>query len=175
MKQDTSSDGHGASAEVPPEFVEGYKAAWRDLGGPATLERAAIIQRDLAKSAENAYLFGKGWPDAEVEAAVEARDAEIRASRRRQPRARRKPGTVYVLHDPEADRVKIGWTSRPVAERQHSLEHASGRRLILLGSTSGTYDDETALHDRFSAARVLGEWFIVTPEVRSWIREEVMA
>lgn len=69
--------------------------------------------------------------------------------------------SVYVIAAPEVSsgRVKIGWTSRPPAERLATLQTGSPTPLRLVFWTEGNESTERVLHALFAARRVHGEWF----------------
>jgi hypothetical protein len=82
------------------------------------------------------------------------------------------PGFVYAIGNSEV--VKIGWTSKhPRAEngRLAQLQTASHVPLNLLGLIAGTQADEHALHVRFAAYRLRGEWFRAIPEIVEYFRD----
>lgn len=80
--------------------------------------------------------------------------------------AERDGSCVYFA---EADgRVKIGW-SRKVATRIAQLQTGSAAPITLLGTTPGGVALERRLHQQFAAARVAGEWFEATPELRAYV------
>lgn len=84
--------------------------------------------------------------------------------------ARRDGSSVYFA---ECDgRVKIGW-SRKVASRIAQLQTGSSSAITLLGVVAGGRSLERRLHERFAACRVNGEWFDLTPELRSYIASAV--
>ena len=92
-----------------------------------------------------------------VRPAVEAMEAAI---------AERDGSSVYFA---ECDgRVKIGW-SKKVGTRIAQLQTGNASPIRLLGTTPGGLAVERALHERFAAARVAGEWFDLTPELRAHI------
>lgn len=66
------------------------------------------------------------------------------------------------------DRVKIGW-SRKVATRIAQLQTGSASPIRLLGTTPGGRGLERRLHEQFASARLHGEWFELTPELRAHI------
>lgn len=66
--------------------------------------------------------------------------------------------TVYFLHAPSANLVKIG-SSNNVHDRVRSLSNSSPVPLVLLGTVPGGLKRELELHGHFAALRVHGEWF----------------
>jgi hypothetical protein len=171
-----STERSGESATVGPteDFVDGYLAALRDLTGPHADERAALVWENPRASASLAWCEGDGsggnWVTGELEQReIALGDAALAYNRPAQPPPL-DSGVVYVLRDGASGRVKIGWTSRPVAQRQRAIEHASGTRLDLVAAFEGTRQDETALHARFASQRIVGEWFYCEGAVAAWTR-----
>lgn len=88
---------------------------------------------------------------------VEAMDAFV---------ATRHGSSVYFAACGE--RVKIGWSTK-VSTRIAQLQTGSPDPIRLLATTPGGRKLERQLHERFAAARVAGEWFDLTPELRELI------
>jgi hypothetical protein len=65
---------------------------------------------------------------------------------------------VYFVCDVVTQEIKIGHSRTP-AKRVAELQTGNAHRLDLLGAIPGTEDDESALHNRFAAHRLQGEWF----------------
>jgi len=65
---------------------------------------------------------------------------------------------IYFIIDTVAQAIKIGYSAKPL-KRLGQLQTASPHRLALLGTIPGTPDDEDAMHGRFAAHRMEGEWF----------------
>lgn len=82
----------------------------------------------------------------------------------------RHPGFVYFLRG--GDHVKIGH-SRDVEKRRAELQTGNPYQLELLAQVPGSPVDERALHKRFAAERVAGEWFRITPELEQVIQERL--
>lgn len=76
----------------------------------------------------------------------------------------------WVYFAGAGDRIKIGW-SRQVAQRLAQLQTGNAAAIQLLGVLPGARSKERALHARFAAARVSGEWFEATPELLAYITE----
>jgi T5orf172 domain len=79
------------------------------------------------------------------------------------------PGWVYFIReertgDPTQDLIKIGWSSN-VTNRVFSLRPYVNGPLTVLVCFPGSTADEKMLHERFSASRVKGEWFVPCPEI----------
>jgi len=68
-------------------------------------------------------------------------------------------GCVYFIRDTHTGSIKIGHTGGPVQLRIAALQTANPHDLELLGTVSGGPDVESALHQRFEAQRLRGEWF----------------
>lgn len=82
------------------------------------------------------------------------------------------PGFVYFIRAEVTGMVKIGWATKPEA-RLKSLQMQSPDRLVLAATVPGTGRDEKALHERLTAHRRHGEWFVGVPEVLSCIEEAI--
>ncbi len=77
--------------------------------------------------------------------------------RRTEPRPR--SGGVYFVQAGEGGPIKIGVASN-VRERLQTLQTGSAVVLRLLGvAYDATAPEEAALHERFAAHRIRGEWF----------------
>lgn len=76
---------------------------------------------------------------------------------------------VYFVQNFEMTAVKIGYTS-DIAERMSSLRTASGARLAVVLCLPGDCSLEAALHRRFHAAHLRGEWFRLTLDLEAFIR-----
>ena len=79
---------------------------------------------------------------------------------------------VYFIEAVGADRVKIGVAADP-ALRMQQLQTSSGHPLALIGSIRGGRAVERALHTRYAAFRISGEWFYLSRYVRSGIERLV--
>lgn len=75
---------------------------------------------------------------------------------------RAKPSFVYIAE--RDDRVKIGWSCRPV---KRMAELGRGTRLVSV--MVGGYRLEQALQRCFAADRLEGEWFAPSPRLRAFI------
>lgn len=76
------------------------------------------------------------------------------------------PGDVYFISDGES--IKIGYSGSALL-RLDALQSSSSKRLTLLGTITGTMEDEKRLHRKFDAIRLHGEWFRATPELLAFI------
>ena len=82
-------------------------------------------------------------------------------------------GCVYFIKARGTDRVKIGWTN-DLKKRLANLQTASPFRLkVLLVLDESSRSVEKSLHDRFATARVCGEWFLLTGELKAIIRQNL--
>ena len=146
-------------------YVAGYAAALRDLNGSETMARARIITDDVEHAAR-ASMRNERWLDEHMALRVD------RCPRRTLPVHEPIPGRVYVLHDATRGLVKIGYTAGSGEARRNAIAHASGLpELALIAEVDGTLADERALHERFAASRIHGEWFLIEGEVNEWLRE----
>src|SRR5581483_8320686 len=78
-------------------------------------------------------------------------------------------GIYFVTADREV--VKIGFASN-IELRIRTLQTGSARPLHLLLAIPGTPDDERALHKRFAALRLQGEWFRHDGDLKAFIEAE---
>jgi len=60
--------------------------------------------------------------------------------------------------------IKIGHAKHPI-DRLKTLQSANASGLTLLAAFTGYVKDEIALHKKYAAARIRGEWFNPTEEL----------
>lgn len=89
------------------------------------------------------------------------------------PRTNRYRHVVYLLLNVRAQLVKIGRTHE-LERRLTELKRATGQVVMLVGACDSEFGDgsimrEVCWHRRFASARVAGEWFALTPELRAEI------
>lgn len=77
-------------------------------------------------------------------------------------------GYVYFIAAPEAEIVKIGFSTNPQGRIKY-LATTSAYKLVLLCAIPGSTEYEKSLHNRFFHLRLNGEWFMDTPELRQFI------
>lgn len=78
--------------------------------------------------------------------------------------------TVYFLQlDPPDGPVKIGYTRRRVENRVAEGQTFSPTNIHVLVETPGTRRDEGQLHRYFAGARLKGEWFTYTEDLRDLV------
>lgn len=82
-------------------------------------------------------------------------------------------GLVYFVRSGVGGPIKIGRSHRPY-ERLAAMQATSGEGLHLLGMVAGGAELERALHERFAADRLHGEWFAATPALLRHIRKQVV-
>jgi hypothetical protein len=68
-------------------------------------------------------------------------------------------GWVYFVQAEHGGPIKIGYTEGAPQKRVASLQTASPARLRLVTYTVGDREKEREIHNRFSRARLNGEWF----------------
>lgn len=82
---------------------------------------------------------------------------------------------VYVIRNPENDRIKIG-VSNNVEKRLHILETGAGTKLDLVYKSivcSNAFDIENMVHKHFNEYRIFGEWFQVdTSKVINFLEQQ---
>ncbi len=93
----------------------------------------------------------------------------------REREGRRHRHVVYLLLNPRARLVKIGRTLN-LERRISEVRRAAGQCVMLVGACDTTFEDEEVMtevcwHRRFAAARLVGEWFVLTPELRGEISQ----
>lgn len=71
------------------------------------------------------------------------------------PRGR--SGDVYVLRAPTGS-IKIGFSAN-LRERIQQLQKETGQPLVILRAFRGVIGDELALHRRYAAHRIRGDWY----------------
>lgn len=81
---------------------------------------------------------------------------------------------LYAIQVGDDGPVKLGTAGDPVA-RLRALQTSHHSRLRLRAAWAGAHRDEQALHARFAAARLRGEWFAWTPELRTFVGERAAA
>ena len=74
---------------------------------------------------------------------------------------------VYFIKD-GTGAVKIG-RAKDLRTRFSSLQVSSVVPLVLLGYVHGGADKESEIHEKFRAYHLRGEWFLMAPEVESFI------
>lgn len=72
--------------------------------------------------------------------------------------------TVYFAQAGDGGHVKIGYTGFPT-ERYQELQTDNSLRVTIIASFPGSKVEEKALHVRFNAHRIRGEWFHPVPEL----------
>lgn len=76
---------------------------------------------------------------------------------------------IYFVEAVWAGLVKIGFTDQALEDRVRQLQTASPHPLRAIHHHPGGIDFERGLHERFAHLRQGGEWFILSPEIRSYI------
>lgn len=79
---------------------------------------------------------------------------------------------VYFFQSGESGPIKIGVTNN-IRRRRDMIQTGAVERIVNLGSYAGDKAEETALHVRFAAHRIRGEWFRPADELLEWIGETV--
>jgi len=86
-----------------------------------------------------------------------------------------KPGYVYLIHAVGSDRYKIGLTRRSVEARLAELNSSQSPfplEIIDWFETPNVTEDEKYFHEKYSAHRVHGEWFVFDKRTLSKVRRE---
>lgn len=86
-------------------------------------------------------------------------------------------GVVYFFTEQTGEDapIKIGFTERDAATRLGDIVTMSPRPLKVAAHAPGTLGHERALHARFAAARLHGEWFSAVPELVDLVEHVVRA
>lgn len=87
-----------------------------------------------------------------------------------QPGRMRRTGRIYFVESGVGGPIKIGYAANP-ATRVMELQCGNPAKLYLLAIARGTIRDEGALHKRFAATHVSGEWFAPCEELWALIQE----
>lgn len=137
------------SLTAPAEYQAGYEACMRDLSGPRTFERWALMERDIGRAA---YLSqgGPEWVDREIE--------RLSITQSHEPSRPKRTGVVYLAED-GIGRLKIGYTGGPVQRRMKQLGDGSGLSIRCVAQFAGTRKEEALVHEVFLDQRIKGEWF----------------
>lgn len=85
-------------------------------------------------------------------------------------RRKPEPGYVYFVRAGRSGRIKIGKSRDPHA-RLEVMSCGSPERLTLVAMylADDMHAEELAVHARFSAERLHGEWFMSTPRLRAYV------
>lgn len=95
-----------------------------------------------------------------------------RAERRRAeiPSEKARIGFVYFIQAGNGGDIKIGFSVSP-GRRLAALQTGSAMHLSLLGVVAGPQSFELAVHTKFRAHRVKGEWFRPAPDILAFIAD----
>ncbi len=77
-------------------------------------------------------------------------------------------GVVYFIRPGDLPLVKIGWTEN-LTHRLAVMQTGNHEPLWVDLAYPGSRHNEYALHASFDAARQIGEWFRLTPEITAHI------
>lgn len=75
---------------------------------------------------------------------------------------------LYAIQRGDDGPIKLGLARDPTT-RLGSLQTAHDEQLFLRATWEGELRDERALHTRFAASRLRGEWFGLTPDVKAFV------
>ena len=78
-------------------------------------------------------------------------------------------GWVYFIACEETQRVKIGYTKGNVTKRLKALQTGAAGQLRFIAKQPGSPETERAIHDKFAAHRLHGEWFEMSEDLFSYI------
>ncbi len=94
---------------------------------------------------------------AAINAAYNAREREWMQTRTARPKKETPKGYLYLLINHANGCYKIGFSQRP-QYREKTLA-AQEPKIEMLAVVPGTMGEERAMHERFAAKRIRGEWF----------------
>lgn len=78
--------------------------------------------------------------------------------------------SVYFIHDPKTDLVKIGFSQTPHL-RVTNIRHETKSKVVLLAAYDGTHEQEQAEHKRWAHLRAHGEWFKPSSDLFAYIAD----
>jgi hypothetical protein len=76
---------------------------------------------------------------------------------------------IYFVQCGAAGPIKIGYVRKDMRQRLSAMQNGNHEKLRVLACTDGDVPYERALHKRFSASRIRGEWFTPTDELLTLI------
>lgn len=76
---------------------------------------------------------------------------------------------IYFILNSNTNTVKIGHTKQDVNKRLTNLQSANSEPLVLLKTIDGDVNFEKELHLRFKKYKKIGEWFIFSDELKTYI------
>lgn len=83
-----------------------------------------------------------------------------------------KPGTLYFVQCEHSGPIKVGITTRHVAERVEQLQAMCPYRLVLIGmKPNSTFVEESAIKTCFADDTLWGEWMSPTPSLMRLIED----
>lgn len=127
--------------------------------------RRSLLTRDIETAQERAAVATKEVFDGNPQALSPRLLLDsLRAVTRLKPPAR----SIYFIRAEAGGLVKIGVSGNPTA-RLRSMQVGCPGRLLLLAAFKAKPFAEAALHTRFAADRVHGEWFTMSPRIRRFI------
>lgn len=155
----------GKTGRPPKEWTPAQRlvmeSLWHSRAYKNDNERVAAIEGKLSKSPSRSSLrnmFGKpGDPPKEVLA------VEVEQAKRTKRSAK-----VYFIQN--GDAVKIGISVTP-RKRMADIAVSNHADLRLLGVLPGGAKRERALHAKFKAHHIRGEWFKLVPEIKEYLRQ----
>lgn len=78
-------------------------------------------------------------------------------------------GYVYFIGEPRGRRVKIGFSKNPWS-RLAALRIANPK-LVIIATERGERSDELSRQKQFAASKEAGEWYLISPELRNYMRQ----
>lgn len=135
----------------------------------AKLAKAAQLSAEAAKLYAEAAAELEAEPE-ETKREITDRDCAVARAKLAEIEERRVVRTrvVYFVQGVNGGPIKIG-TAIDVAHRLSGLQNGSHVRLKVLATMDGGFSEERALHRRFAAHHVTGEWFEPAAPVLAFI------
>lgn len=78
-------------------------------------------------------------------------------------------GWVYFIACTDSGRCKIGFTKGDPLKRLANLQTGSASEMSLIAMHPGPVESERALHEKFAADRLHGEWFRMSDSLRAYL------
>lgn len=154
---------------APPvaPFIPSFSKVWQDPLCPCEL--CSDLIRKAGQDVENLRQQMLGY-EAERQESVRARERVVAERAARSAAWKSRPTSIYLMRNDRNGFTKIGISANPRA-REKTLQ-AEDPQTALLFHFPATADIEKALHGRYEALRVRGEWFHLTDQHVEEIRQE---
>ena len=139
---------------------EGYRTIWESRRYKNDNQRLTAIVKNFGAAPSRVWLRNMlGSPH-------DAREAPPSTVKR--PKFRKRAQLVYFIRRGSA--VKIGVSHNP-ARRMADMATSNHGKLELLSTMKGGSKREQALHRKFAAHHIKGEWYKLVPQIAEYIRK----